>query len=69
VWEGGKSANSHVSSFALGAFAFVRALFSSRFRALFCFALTSTKKAPAPTSEKMYFHNPEYLVLVGTRQF
>ncbi len=37
-------------SFALGAFAFCRARFSSRPRALFCFSLASAKKALAHTS-------------------
>jgi hypothetical protein len=50
---GGKSANSRFFSFTLGFFAFFRALFSSRFRALFWLRARereSAKKAPAPTS-------------------
>ncbi len=41
---GGKSANSRFFSFALSAFAFFRALFSSRFRALFLASRSRARK-------------------------
>ncbi len=65
---GRKSANLRFFSFALGAFAFFRAFFSSRFRALILPLRSrvqkreSAKKAPAPTSGD----NPRTSILCQT---
>jgi sterol desaturase/sphingolipid hydroxylase (fatty acid hydroxylase superfamily) len=50
-----KSANSRFFSFALGAFAFFRAFFSSRFRAFFLASRSQARKREKSPSAQLWF--------------